>query len=156
MLSSNILLSLVSLVATTTSAGKVFTGAAYTVNTLAVGNSAEGKFTLSFLVKDPEPLAPTTATCGTTWTGPAFPTQWIPCETNSVDFKLNSFKDIEDFEIQVKHSYRDPSVGKPPQDKVTTFAQAAFSAPENLTCSDSSCTLTVKGSALLPVWAAVA
>lgn len=38
----------------------------------------------------------------------------------------------------------------------TTFAEAIFTAPENLTCTDNYCTLNVDEIAELPIWAAIA
>lgn len=63
---------------------------------------------MSFFVNDPEPVANVTTTCGAAWDNiTSFPSDWIPCQDSSVDWKLSAFAGIESFELQVKHSYVD-------------------------------------------------
>lgn len=63
---------------------------------------------MSFFVTDPEPVANVTTTCGAAWDDEtSFPSSWIPCQDSSLDWELSAFEDIENFELQVKHSFHD-------------------------------------------------
>jgi hypothetical protein len=112
MLTSTLLLPLVSLISTT-SARALFTGSAYLLPSLTTSNSGNGTTTFAFTVYDSDPVTNVSTSCGSSWSGTNYPSQWTACQKSSFDWELSAFTDISNFELQVKHSFVDPRSVQP-------------------------------------------
>ncbi|KAK4958633.1 hypothetical protein LTR66_013149 [Elasticomyces elasticus] len=85
----------------------------------------------------------------------------VPCKDRSFlfNFEEGSFTNISNFQLQVQHTFKDPSMGPPPYDMVTNFARA------NVTSAVMDCWPVTDGTYCLlhyditivaPIWASIA
>ncbi|KAL2356908.1 hypothetical protein BJ546DRAFT_1058528 [Cryomyces antarcticus] len=146
---------------------KRFTGTYYevtNVHTHSPSNQSDN-VTIEFTVRDPDPLTNSTTTCNGSWPldSNAYPTGgYLPCTDVSFAwvFADNGFTNISSFTLQMEHSFKDPSMGPPPYDHVTTFAHTDIK-PSNMDCvgaasGQTNCKFPGKETVEAPIWATIA
>ncbi|KAI5357684.1 hypothetical protein Slin15195_G035610 [Septoria linicola] len=99
------------------------------ISKLVINDTATGKTLLSFSVKNPEPLASqSVAECRGEWdhTKKDWPVsnQALRCDkSQTITWFIDSWTSARDFVVGVQDRFDDPSVGKDPYDRVTTFSK---------------------------------
>ncbi|KAF2860237.1 hypothetical protein K470DRAFT_217541 [Piedraia hortae CBS 480.64] len=115
---------LISFLATLVSSARNFAGTPLELTNIAILD--DGNTTLSFDVYNPDPLANTRATCGAIWetSSNAYPTvSYKACANSTFGWQMKEFHSLNTFSLNILHTFHDPSVGQPPYDVVTVFAE---------------------------------
>ncbi|KAF2395969.1 hypothetical protein EJ06DRAFT_551962 [Trichodelitschia bisporula] len=133
----------------------VFTSTGYAITTLSSAvRTNTTQTTLMFSVHDSEPVADETTSCGAAWTRlSGFPSNWVRCSNPAFSFYLSKFNSTSTFALEIKHSFKDPSLGDPPFDSATTFARLTVN-PTDVVCKNGECAMPAGQQMKAPVWAA--
>ncbi|KAM3422916.1 hypothetical protein BST61_g399 [Cercospora zeina] len=100
------------------------------ITELVINSTANGNTMLQFNVQNPEPLAANgIAECRGEWdtTKQDWPIsgEALTCDNStSMTWYIDSWTSAMNFVINIQDRFDDPSVGKPPYDRMTTFSKA--------------------------------
>ncbi|KAM0713722.1 hypothetical protein Q7P37_010684 [Cladosporium fusiforme] len=107
-----------------------FAGNPFQLSNLTLERKEADDVTLSFDIYNPDPLADSRTTCSSSWAygTSGWPTEvYESCEDTSFGWHLTDFESwAKGFTLEVKSTFQDPSVGKPPYDRVTIFGIAVY------------------------------
>jgi hypothetical protein len=110
----------------------------FEITNLSITKVQNANITLIFTVHDPDPLAASQSTqaCSGTWkiNSHGYPVDsYQICGNTTFGWNMESYTTMEQFVLQLEHSYTDPSVGEPPYDQITNFAKTTMT-PKNHPC----------------------